>query len=74
MVGGARKKISRKPVKTSGLRSRTQAGNPSRAARYSSRAWPANDNKPPAWRGALAWALVGMGIGGFAFVAVSLLL
>ena len=37
-------------------------------------AWPANDNKLPVWRGALSWSLVGMGMGCFAFVAVSLLL
>ena len=45
-----------------------------RPARYPWHAWPANDNKPPVWRGALGWALVGMGVGCFAFVAVTLLL
>ena len=72
MVGRVRKKTRRKPMKTSGLSAR--ADDPSRAARYPWHTWPANDNKPPAWRGALGWALVGMGIGCFAFVAVTLLL
>lgn len=73
MGGRAGNKIRRKPAKTGGRGSRARAADPSRAARYPGHAWPANDNKPPAWRSALGWALVGMGIGGFAFVAVTLL-
>ena len=74
MNGRSRKGIRRKPMKTIELRLRTRAADPSSAARYPGHAWPANDNKPPAWRSALGWALVGMGISCFAFVAVTLLL
>ena len=74
MGGRAGKKFRRKAVKSSGSGSRARAADPSRAARYPWHAWPANDNEPPAWRSALGWALVGMGIGCFAFVAVTLLL
>jgi len=52
---------------------RVQNGEAVRSARYPWHAWPANDNKRPVWRSTLGWALVGMGIGCFAFVAMTLL-
>jgi hypothetical protein len=70
MYGRADKKSQCNPV--DGFRARQREANASRPARYPWHAWPANDNKPPVWRGALGWALVGMGIGCFAFVAVTL--
>ncbi len=74
MSGRAHGNSHHKPVGTGGFRARQREANAARPARYPWHAWPANDNKPPVWRGALGWALVGMGIGCFAFVAVTLLL
>jgi len=74
MYGRAPENPHRKPVGSGGFRGRQSKTTEARSTRYPWNAWPANDNKPPAWRGALGWALVGMGIGCFAFVAVTLLL
>jgi len=48
-------------------------GSKRHAAPYPGHAWPANDNAPPAWRSALGWVVLGLGLGCFAYVAVSLL-
>jgi|TARA_B100000315_G_scaffold180938_1_gene169772 hypothetical protein len=74
MPGRARGNPHRKPAGIGGFRTRQRQAGSTRPARYPWHAWPANDNKPPVWRGALGWALVGMGVGCFAFVAVTLLL
>jgi len=65
---------SRNSATSSASRARQRDAFAGKPSRFPWHAWPANDNKPPMWRGALGWALVGMGIGCFAFVAVSLLL
>jgi hypothetical protein len=74
MSGRARGFSKRNYASTDALRAQQRNGIAGRPTPYPGDAWPANDNKPPVWRGALAWALVGMGIGCFAFVAVSLLM
>jgi len=65
---------ARKTARTNGFRAPTGAADASRTARYPGHVWPANDNKPPVWRGAFGWVLVGMAAGCFAFVAVTLLI
>ncbi len=51
-----------------------RAARPVRTKPYAWHAWPANDNRPPAWRRAVAWTALAVGAGSFAYVAVTLLL